>query len=149
MNDYRKAVYQKLADSQELIQLLGKNKPLWDKTKSARQSNSIIPVTKIHPELITPFITIDFGEEDRIDPTERVEFFYKMIYIRAYVAKGFGYGTADEILRIIYQALHEADLDLTYDLSIRLEYESSTGDEHDDGIDQDYIECVYRAYFLR
>lgn len=149
MNDYRKAVYSILSSNQELIDLLAKNKALWDITKSAKPVYSIIPVQKVTPKLMTPFITIDFGEEDRVDMTERVEFFYKMIYIRAYVAKGFGYGTADQILRIIYKALNKVEVELDTDSSIDFDYESSTGDEHDDALDQDYIESVYRVWFLR
>lgn len=141
MKELKEHVYDRLAASSELLELLELNPPYFDKGLPATKVASILPSGQATGETNAPFITIAGGPEVQIGEM----FFNGFFYVRAFAPVETSYVLVDDIIKLVKGLLDKADLELEESVQVRCRFDETSTELYDQAFNLNYREATFRV----
>lgn len=146
MHEQRRQFLQSLQNDEQLVHQLATNKAFWNENLATEKRYSIIPADKIYDGIKTPFITVQFSNENLVGDKLTDAF----VYVRCYNSSDKTFVTIDNVLSRVKTILHGVRFAQYADnaVSIDTNYESTGAELVDQAYSLLYRESRYRLLYL-
>ena len=141
MKELKEHVYDKLAASSELLELLEMNIPFWDNGLPASKVASILPSGQATGDTVAPFITIQGGPEVQIGEMLYNGFFY----VRAFGPIESSFTLVDPIIKLVKQLLDKADFELEESVQVKCRFVETSTELTDPAFNLNFREATFRV----
>jgi hypothetical protein len=144
MRGTNEAIYNLLVADTTLVNMLASNKPYYNTSGVSSKSNSIIPADVADRKLNVPIVIIQEGNELSIG-TNLVS---ETIYIRCYNDVDKSYFDINRVLDRVRTLLHDAQLNISDKVAVRVEWEATLGGLVDESLNLKFKESRFRVLVL-